>query len=126
MDMDTRGWIVQGTIGAALGLLLGLVIGWALWPVQYTNTSPAVLRQDHYNDYVLMVAAAYEVDGDLGEARQRLALLDPEEPGAPVVELGERLIERNGSDDEIARLADLAWALGSITPPLLPYVGGPP
>jgi len=116
-------WVMQATAGAVVGLAMGLAVGWWLWPVQYTNTAPAVLRQDYRDDYVVMVAAAYEVEGDLGQARERLILLDPEEPAAPVTELAERLVEASGSVQDITRLA---WALGAITPTLTPYLEGQP
>ncbi|OQY18934.1 MAG: hypothetical protein B6I35_12310, partial [Anaerolineaceae bacterium 4572_32.2] len=49
-SLFNRDWGAQGltgriAIGVAVGLALGLAIGW-LWPVQYTNTAPAALRQD--------------------------------------------------------------------------------
>ena len=116
---------MQAALGVAAGLALGLVIGW-LWPVQYTNTAPAVLRQDYRDDYVVMVAAAYEVEGDPERARERLALLDAENPAAPVVELGERLVAVGGSARDITRLARLSWALKAVTPTLVPYLEGPP
>jgi len=116
----------QAAISAVVGLALGFAVGWWLWPVQYTNTAPAVLRQDYHDDYVVMVATAYEVDGDLEQARARLQLLDPEEPAASVLELAERLVEAGGSAEDITRLARLARALGAITPTLAPYLEGQP
>jgi hypothetical protein len=116
-----RGWIVQIAAGVAMGVALGLAIGW-LWPVQYTNTAPAALRWDHRDEYVLMIATAYEVEGDLEQARARLALLDPADPAAPVIELARRLIEAGGSAQDVGHLVRLAWALGGITPELVPYL----
>lgn len=107
-----------------MGLALGFAVGWWLWPVQYTNTEPAVLRQDYHDDYVLMVATTYELEGDLEQARELLKRLDPEKPTAPVVDLAERLIEVGGEAKDITRLARLAWALGAITPTLTPYLEG--
>ncbi|MBU0703056.1 MAG: hypothetical protein KKC18_04240 [Chloroflexi bacterium] len=120
-----QSWAGRIAIGVAAGLALGLAIGW-LWPVQYTNTAPAVLRQDYHDDYVVMVAAAYEIESDPERARERLALLDAENPAAPVVELGERLVAVGGSAQDITRLARLSWALKAITPTLVPYLEGGP
>lgn len=125
MSEWTQGWAGRIAMGLAAGLALGLVIGW-LWPVQYTNTAPSVLRQDYRDDYVVMVASAYEIEGDPERARERLVLLDAEEPAAPVVELGERLVEAGGGAEDIVRLARLAWALKAITPTLVPYLEGGP
>lgn len=115
-------WFMQAVIGVLVGLVLGFSIGWWLWPVQYTNTAPDVLRQDYHDDYVVMIAAAYEVERNLEQARERLRLLDPEEPSAPVIELAERLIEAGGSAEDVTRLARLARDLGTLIPALSPYL----
>jgi hypothetical protein len=122
----TQTWAMRITAGAAVGLILAFAIGWWIWPVQYTNTAPDVLRQDYRDDYVVMVATAHEVEQDLEQARNRLKLLDPEEPAAPVVELAERLVEAGGSAEDITYLARLAWALGNLPPTLTPYLDGRP
>lgn len=109
-------WIARAAIGVAVGLVLGFAIGWWLWPVTYTNTSPAALRDDYRHDYVLMVAAAYEVEGDLRGARDRLELLNPDSPAAPATQLARTLIETDGDEKDIARLAQLAEALGATDP----------
>ena len=117
-----RQWITWTAIGIAVGGAIGVVIGWWLWPVTYTNTSPTALREDYRDEYVLMTATAYEVEGDRERARERLTLLDSEEPSAPVVGLARRLIERGGSEEDIARLARLAQALDATTPTLSSYL----
>lgn len=126
MSERAPGWMMQAAVAVAVGLALGFAVGWWLWPVQYTNTAPAVLRQDYRDDYIVMVATAYEVERDLEQARERLKLLNPEEPAVSVTELAERLIEADGSSEDIARLARLAWALGATAPTLIPYLEGPP
>jgi hypothetical protein len=112
--------------GVVVGLLLGFTIGWWWWPVQYTNTAPSALRQDYGDEYIVMVASAYEVEGDLERARDRLRALDGEAPAAPVVELAERLVEAGGDPSDIIRLAHLVEALGATMPTLLPYTEAPP
>lgn len=126
MSKRARKWVIRAAVGGAAGLALGFAIGWWLWPVQYTNTAPDVLRRDYRDDYVVMVATAYEVEKDLDQARQRLRLLDPQEPAAPVVELANRLVEVGGAAEDVTRLARLAWALGTLTPTLTPYLEGQP
>lgn len=117
-----RRWIIQITIGLALGLALGVAIGWWWWPVEYINTAPAMLRRDYYDDYIVMVATTYEVEGDLERAHERLMLLDPQAPTAPLIELAERLVAVGGNRADITRLARLAWAFRVITPRLVPYL----
>jgi hypothetical protein len=58
-------------LGVVLGLLLGLIIGWGLWPVQWTNASPAVLREDLQKDYLRMTIDSYNRTGDPNVAMQR-------------------------------------------------------
>jgi hypothetical protein len=122
MDTSVRRWVILGVIGLIAGVTLGIVTGWWVWPVEYTNTPPSVLRRDYRDNYIVMVATVYEVEGDLERARERLAALNAEDPAAPVIELGERLIAAGGESDDITRLAQLAWALDVITPPLAPYL----
>jgi hypothetical protein len=67
--------IVTALASFAIGLAIGLTIAWVLWPVQYTNADPADLRQAYKDDYVRMISAAYQRDGNLAKARQRLSQL---------------------------------------------------
>ncbi len=114
--------LVLALVGLVAGVALGLAIGWLWWPVEYTNTTPAQLRQDYANDYVLMVATAYRIDGNLDDARLRLAELDAQDPARPVVTLAEQLIAERGRPGDIRALARLADALGAATPALTPYL----
>jgi len=67
--------VLAAAIGAAVvGLLLGLATGWWLWPVQWTNATPAHLRSDFQEAYILLVAEDYAESGNLERARERLGL----------------------------------------------------
>lgn len=114
--------LALGLVGLAIGVGLGLLVGWRLWPVSYTNTAPHQLRQDYRNDFVLMTAAAYQVDQDLDAVRERLALVDAEAPERPVVELTETLIAEGGRSEDVAVLVELAEALDATTAPMAPYL----
>lgn len=127
MSKDTRLWLLRAAAGLAAGLALGFAVGWGLWPVEYTNTSPDVLRQDYLDDYVVMIATAYAVDGDLTEARSRLALVDSENPSAVARDLVERLDDANGNAADITHLMRLVQALGaSGADPAVPPAEKPP
>jgi hypothetical protein len=67
-------------IGAALasltaGFVIGLVIAWGLWPVQFAEADPVDLRAAYKQDYVRMISAAYQVNGNLALAQVRLIQL---------------------------------------------------
>ena len=104
-------------LGLALGLGLGLAVGWSL-PVSTVKTSPSALSADWQADWVLMTAQAYSLDGDLEQARQRIALLGQGDPGARVAQRGEQAIAEGLPPSYIGALARLAAALGSRTAPL--------
>lgn len=58
-----------------LGAALGMVYGWIINPVEYTNATPEILREDYKTDYVLMTAEIYQADGNLEQAARRLNAL---------------------------------------------------
>jgi hypothetical protein len=72
------------------GIVLGLLYGWYVAPVEYVNTSPESLSIPYKADYVLMVAEVYAQERDLAWAEERLEVL-----GKPVdiVELATRSAE---------------------------------
>jgi hypothetical protein len=63
-----------------LGIGVGLFYGWVINPVKYVDTTPAKLRSDYQADYILMVAEAYQAEGDLDQAARRLAVLGDNPP----------------------------------------------
>jgi len=129
---DRRGWLLDPRLlligGALLGIGLGLVIGWLVWPVTYYDTDVYDLRADYQDEFVVMAGALYALERDVGAARQWLALLsDPQAPRsaeAIVVEVAERYIARGASPTDIGHLVGLAEALGSVTTPMQPYLSG--
>jgi hypothetical protein len=104
------------TGGLVLGVALGLVLGWLVWPIQYTETDPALLRDDYRRDYVIMIATIYASDGDLTAARQRLAHLGSDNRDY-LLDLTAELVA-SGQDESVTRpLARLSADLGLISPP---------
>ncbi len=116
----------RGVLAFVLALVagagLGLYVGWVVSPVQYVDTDPPSLRQDYKDDYVLMIATVYARDDDLVRARARLAGLGYSDPGPAVAAAAERLLTAQAPRPALQRLAHLAAALNSITPPLQPYL----
>jgi hypothetical protein len=93
--------------------------------VEYYNTDPIDLRQEHKDDYVVMIAAAYDQDRDLGLASLRMGELGLEDAKQSVLGLFQRYGEA-GYREETRSLAQLAYDLGVTDVALLPYIQGPP
>jgi len=63
------------SLGILVGLALGFVAGWKVWPVRYVNVTPAELATSTRGDYVLMISASFAQTGDLATAIERLTAL---------------------------------------------------
>jgi len=112
-------------VGVATGLALGLTLTWLVWPVQYYDTDPVDLRPEHKEDYIVLVGAAYAVDGDLARAEARLAKLEEKEIGSMVAGLAERYLQEGRDVEETRGLAKLADALDVSTSAMLVYIATP-
>lgn len=94
-----------------VGVGIGLAYGWVVNPVEYVDTSPDTLRSDYKADYVLMVAEAYDRDGDLYLAVRRLALLG-ELPLSDVVFRSLIFAQKVGyTDEDLSLMQQLLSAL---------------
>ncbi len=67
-----RPWYFWPVIALLAGILIGLIIGWWIWPVKWTNTYPSDLRANERNEYLAMVAESYAANNDLALAKKRL------------------------------------------------------
>ena len=103
-------WI-QFTLALILGIAGGLVYGWVISPVEYMDTTPETLRQDFRVDYVLMVAEAYAIDGDLDQAGRQLAVLGSDQSSKLAANALEYAQKDNYSPDEQELLHRLALDL---------------
>ena len=96
------------------GAALGIILGWEVVPVRYTETGPHTLRQDYQTDYVLMVAEIYGEEGDLAMAIARLAYLGDELPIALTQEAIAYAQDVQYSSDDLALMLSLAEDLGKL------------
>jgi hypothetical protein len=56
--------VIAAALGFAIGLFIGLVVlGWGIWPVQWTNAAPSSLRPDLQTDYLRMTIDSYVRNG---------------------------------------------------------------
>lgn len=103
-------------IALILGIAAGLYYGWVIDPVEYVDTSPDTLLIDYKTDYVLMVAEAYQLEGDLNLAASRLAVLG-DKPPAEIVQDALLFASRAGYvDSDLQKIQGLETQLGGMTP----------
>ncbi len=108
-------------IGLALGIGLGLYLGWAAWPTEFTDANPSVLQETYRRDYVRLIADAYTADNNLPAAQQRVASLG--EDGLDVVLSVTLDTILQGEDEaDIRRLVKLAADLGLSSPAMTPFL----
>jgi len=77
--MISPNWI-RIIAAVVIGAIIGLIYGWSIDPVEYTDVTPGILRTDYRADYVLMVAEAYQTEQDSDSAARRLAIVSSEAP----------------------------------------------
>ena len=115
-----------------VGVAVGLLISWWLWPVEYTDVSPTSLRPAHRLEYIVLIAQSYQYDGDLRRAQIRLAALgDLATMGLEVATLAEqRAVQAESMSaadvEHVRALAALAYALGHRRSTLAAYLPGGP
>jgi hypothetical protein len=124
--LDTR---LQFLGGILLGIGLGLIAGWLLWPVTYYDTDLYDLHPRYQDELVVMAGALNALEGDPTLARQLLAQVSnpsvPRSPEAIVVDVTERYIARNAAAEDIDYLVRLAKALNAVTTPMQPFLIDP-
>jgi hypothetical protein len=112
-------------LGAAIGVAVGFLVGWVLWPIEFTEADPTVMEQSYQRDYTIMIAAAYELDGDLVLAQRRLASLGKADGDNWLLSVTVDHILEQGDQGEIRQLVGLAGDLGLDSPVMAPYVRDP-
>jgi hypothetical protein len=62
--------LIIGIISFVVGLIIGLVVlGWGLWPVQWTNAAPTNLHPDYQAMWLRMAIISYSATGDAATAK---------------------------------------------------------
>jgi hypothetical protein len=102
--------------GLIIGIVLGVLYTRYIQPVEYIDTSPALLRQDFKDQYRLLIAAAYSANGDLVRAKARLGLLKDPDVFRALSEQAQHSLAENSASIEARSLGLLAIALGQAPP----------
>jgi hypothetical protein len=75
--------LVAGIVGLVVGIIIGLVVlGWWLFPVQWTDASAGDLREDAMVDYARMAIDSYTLNVNADLAKQRFNELGDNGPAA--------------------------------------------
>jgi hypothetical protein len=114
-------FVISLIIGLVLGAVIGLYLGWVQFPVQFVNSPASSLSERAKNDYIVMVAAGYLKDSDLGGAVERLRLLGVQNIPAYVQQVTESYISNSQDVNDIGYLVALSDAMGRLTPIMQPY-----
>ncbi len=59
--------------GLVIGILLGLLVGYRIFPVQFFDITPSSLYEGYKPDYLAMVGLSYRADKDIGRAYSRIS-----------------------------------------------------
>ena len=110
--MRTR-WFALAA-GVLAGLVLGASYAWLVRPVRFADAAPASLRADFRDEYLALIASAYQASGDGARAQARLTLFADIAP-EDLTALAARHALVYGADAAVRGLATLA-AIGSGPP----------
>ena len=90
---------------------MGILYGWIIHPVEFSQTQPANLRADFKADYVLMVAESYHQDNDLALAGNWLKSLGKKSTFVVTQDAVKTAQELGYSVDDVELMMDLSEAL---------------
>lgn len=111
--------LVQILGGLAIGLAMGLLIAWVISPVEYTDTSPASMREEFKDQYRSAIASAFNSTGNLERARARLSLVGDASPEQALISQAERMLISGSAPDSAFEIAMLINALNLAAPAIV-------
>ena len=103
-------------LACIIGIGIGLVYGWIIDPVEFTDITPEALRIDYRTDYVLMVAEAFRAEQDEELAARRLAILGSQSPVLIAGEAYAYARDADYPDEDVLAIQELAIALQAWQP----------
>lgn len=115
MNGEDRGNLYLLT-GLIIGIALGIYYAWMISPIQYVDTDPSSLAEEYKDAYRLVIAQAYQANGDLVRARARASLIDADNPGRALAAQAQRMIAANAPAADARAVAALSADLLSNRP----------
>jgi hypothetical protein len=109
--------LIGAAVGLVLGVLLGMALFWGPFPLERTDAHPYDLAPDARAEYVALVADSYKLDRDFDRAAKLLQQWTPEEKQQAFAE-AVRVHEEQGRVDKALAVRDLALVLGVSEEPL--------
>lgn len=98
--------------GLLMGLFLGLVVSWIIWPPRVDDVGPNSLAPAYKDQYRLMTSLAYASSGDMGRAQARLGVLGDSDAVRALTSQAQNALTNNATQREARALAGLATDLG--------------
>jgi hypothetical protein len=117
--------VILALAGLAVGIGIGLYLGWVAWPVEYYDTDLASFHPRYQFEYAVMVGASYELDGNWQRAEARLDQLEQDDIGRWLRDLIHRSIAEGRDPVKIGHLISLAEPLGVKTEIMEPFISTP-
>ncbi|HOV49166.1 MAG TPA: hypothetical protein PLM06_11085 [Anaerolineae bacterium] len=71
---EEHGKTIRLLLGVLIGLILGFIIAWGIWPVQWKDATPGHLHPVYQGYYINAVAQEYQQTGRLDVAKHKLGL----------------------------------------------------
>ncbi|MCC6458190.1 MAG: hypothetical protein IT328_24770 [Caldilineaceae bacterium] len=123
LPRPTPASLLYAGIGGVLGLLLGLIFAWVIWPVQWTDAWPADLSQEARAQYLAAVAESYVYYGDAQAAevaRNRLFNLN-EDLATAIADAQAFFVDNPQASSRVyvSNLGQLAQALNVQSPDII-------
>ena len=62
---------IAALVGLIVGVILGMVFAWGIWPVEWKDAPVSLLRSDLRQEYMSMTVDSFRVNGDIALATER-------------------------------------------------------
>lgn len=118
--LEERKETIRFVSGIIVGLLIGLIFAWVIWPVKWKDATPGQLHLTYQGVYVNAVAEDYNIHHNIGRANLHLGLDQKVNPWskdpATLEPAFKEALDRASSGERAQAITQLAGALGVTIP----------